>query len=369
MSINIPEYLLKMPEFLPNDLEGMIFTYPNKFPKIVKAYEEAARKYYADPQGFREYGNQQLVEIKQGINILKKEYENEENKSLEFLVRLDQKLNKLFCFKFWIVNYLFADGPIHSFYVDNLKRIARQIVEIDDTEQFEKNVSELIQKLLRADYADLYLEQALNCNIIMKIFEKELQIQDLLENNKKLIDNDPIKNVDEINNNWEKVWKILNQKKSKEMEEALETTMEQVEFRKSPIPLYNLFTHTIEFRKENQELQIKFDKSHQEIEDIFEKSKKILNEDEYELFKMSYEQAKNFTMYKDVMGSVDGILLPFWFGIHDKIKILLKDTNENLVNIGTGQAAMFYLLVWYLPDNLKGIVMTPDFTDFSIDEL
>ena len=40
MNIKIPEYLLKMPTYLPNDIEGMIFTYPNKFPLIKEKYEE-----------------------------------------------------------------------------------------------------------------------------------------------------------------------------------------------------------------------------------------------------------------------------------------------------------------------------------------
>ena len=39
MNIKIPEYLLKMPTYLPNDIEGMIFTYPNKFPLIKEKYE------------------------------------------------------------------------------------------------------------------------------------------------------------------------------------------------------------------------------------------------------------------------------------------------------------------------------------------
>ena len=43
MNIKIPEYLLKMPTYLPNDIEGMIFTYPNKFPLIKEKYEEAAK--------------------------------------------------------------------------------------------------------------------------------------------------------------------------------------------------------------------------------------------------------------------------------------------------------------------------------------
>ena len=69
MSINIPDYLLEMPKFLPNDLEGMIFTYPSKFPLITKKYEEVSKKYYADPEGFRRYGDSQLKDLKTNIKI------------------------------------------------------------------------------------------------------------------------------------------------------------------------------------------------------------------------------------------------------------------------------------------------------------
>lgn len=369
MSINIPEYLLKMPQFLPNDIEGMIFTYPSKFPQIVKNYEEVAKKYYADPEGFRKYGNEQLRELKLGLNKIMEEYKNTESKDLEFLVRLDEKLNKLFCFRFWIVNYLFADGPIHSFYVDNIKSIVRKIVHIQETEKYEREVAEITQKLLQADYADEYLKQALGCNRILEELEKELKIQNLLDTIKKLVKDDPLKNIDNINKLWEQVCEILKEKDNEPLKEALHVAIGQVKMRKSLLPLYNTLTHTIEFSEENKQLQQKFDSVHKEIEEIFENSKNILSESEYELFRMSYEQAKNFAMYKDVMGSVDGKLLPFWFGIHDEIKELLKDVNPNLVNIGSGQAAMFYLLVWYLPTELKGIVMTPDFTDFSLDAL
>ncbi|MCI9063135.1 MAG: hypothetical protein HFJ17_00780 [Clostridia bacterium] len=369
MSIDIPEYLLIMPKFLPNDIEGMIFTYPSKFPQIIKNYEEVAKKYYADPEGFRKYGDEQSEELKIGLDKLIKEYENTENKDLEYLVRLDQRLNKLFCFRFWIVNYLFADGPIHSFYVDNLKSMVRKIVNINETEKYEQKVAELTQKLLQADYADEYLKQALGCNKVLEELEKEPKIENLIEELKILIDDDPVKNTDKINLLWEEVCDILKEKEYPELEKSLRVAIGQVKFRKSLLPLYNAFTHTIEFRKENKELQLKFDAAHTEIEEIFNQSKQFLTDNEYELFRMSYNQAKNFTMYKDVMGSVDGILLPFWFGIHTKIKEMLYDVNPNLINIGSGQASMFYLLVWYLPNELKGIVMTPDFTDFSLDTL
>ncbi len=84
---------------------------------------------------------------------------------------------------------------------------------------------------------------------------------------------------------------------------------------------------------------------------------------------MSYEQAKNFAMYKDVMGAVDGKLIPFWFVIHDEIREMLRKSNQNMPIRSVGQAGMFYYLVWFLPTDLKAIVMTPDFTDFSLENL
>ena len=108
---------------------------------------------------------------------------------------------------------------------------------------------------------------------------------------------------------------------------------------------------------------------HLKIEGVFNKTKKELSGDEYDLLKMSYEQAKNFAMYKDVMGAVDGKLIPFWFGIHDEIRDILKKSNPNMPIKSVGQAGMFYYLVWYLPTDLKSIVMTPDFTDFSLENL
>ena len=69
------------------------------------------------------------------------------------------------------------------------------------------------------------------------------------------------------------------------------------------------------------------------------------------------------------MGAVDGKLLPFWFGIHDEIREILRQSNPNMSIRSVGQAGMFYYLVWYLPTDLKAIVMTPDFTDFSLEDL
>ena len=313
MNISIPEYLLKMPQYLPNDIEGMIFTYPNKFPLIIQKYEEAAQKYAMDPDGFRRYGNSQKKELVEGLNKIKKEYEECENKDLKFLVEIDQKLNKLFCFRFWIVNYLFADGPIHSFYVDNLKMLIRKVVKAEETEKYEAKVEETIQTLLQTDYADEYLEQALNCNIVLDELNKIDEIKDDLSEVIKLIDEDSMKNMDKINQIWSKIWKVIEKNNNEKLYDLLHIALVQVKFRSSMLPLFNTLTHTVEFRKENLQLKEKYDNMNSKINDVLEEAKRELDKDEYDLLKMSYEQAKNFSMYKDVMGAVDGKLIPFWF--------------------------------------------------------
>ena len=369
MNISIPEYLLKMPQYLPNDIEGMIFTYPNKFPLIIQKYEEAAKKYAMDPEGFRRYGNSQKKELVEGLNKIKKEYEESQNKDLKFLVEIDQKLNKLFCFRFWIVNYLFADGPIHSFYVDNLKMLIRKVVKAEETEKYEAKVEETIQTLLQTDYADEYLEQALNCNIVLDELNKIDEIKDDLSEVIKLIDEDSMKNMDKINQIWSKIWKVIEKNNNEKLYDLLHIALVQVKFRSSMLPLFNTLTHTVEFRKENLQLKEKYDNMNSKINDVLEEAKRELDKDEYDLLKMSYEQAKNFSMYKDVMGAVDGKLIPFWFGIHDDIREMIKKSNPNMPIKSVGQAGMFYYLVWYLPDDLKSIVMTPDFTDFSLETI
>lgn len=48
---------------------------------------------------------------------------------------------------------------------------------------------------------------------------------------------------------------------------------------------------------------------------------------------------------------------------------MLRKSNQNMPIRSVGQAGMFYYLVWFLPTDLKAIVMTPDFTDFSLENL
>ena len=145
----IPEHLRHFPRFLPNDLEGLIFIYPNKFPKIVDEYEELVEKIATNPVAYRKYGDEMKRQLIIGFNQITEKFNNSE-KSLKDAVMAEQELSKLFCFKFWPLNYLFADGPIHDFYVDIIKNLARVIVPMeDDVSQYEKTVEKTIKLLLK----------------------------------------------------------------------------------------------------------------------------------------------------------------------------------------------------------------------------
>ncbi len=50
--MKIDDHLLKFPKYLPNDLEGLMFYYPEKFPLIVREFEEIAPKIAGDPEAF-----------------------------------------------------------------------------------------------------------------------------------------------------------------------------------------------------------------------------------------------------------------------------------------------------------------------------
>lgn len=365
MSIELPEEVTKFPKYLPNDLENMIHIYPMKFPKVKEEYERVVRIIGIDPEEYQKYGNYHKEILIKALEKLKMEYKQEE-KSLDFLVKMDQRLNKLFCFRFWIVNYLFADGPIHEFYVGHLKKLVRKLVPIEkDVEAYENKIASIERLLMQTDYADDYLKYALNCNIIIQFLKNICPEQ--TEAVRKLLDK-PNENQVQINQIWEMVIKKIEEENNEEMMKALKKAYIQVKFRKSMLPLYNLLTHAVEFEEENKELQIKYDQAKKEIDQILLLAKEKLQE-EYELLETAYLQIKNFSMYKDVIGDIDGVILPFWFGIHDEIREILYKTNPSFVSSPSGQAGMFYLFVWYLPEHLKGVVMTPDFTDFSLEDL
>ena len=367
--MKLEESLFKFPKHLPNDLEGFMFFYPNKFPKIIAYYEEIAAKVANDSKAYREYGNFAHDELFKGFKKINDDYEKGDRSNLEFLVSIDQRLHKLFCFRFWIVNYLFVDGPLQDYFVDNLVKLIRKFVEITgDIEEYETNVATVQRDLLQGDYADLYMRQALDGVELMKILGRDQRTKSLVDEAITLISKQSHESSKELNDIWNRVIEIAKNDKDSEIIKKLAIPIEQAEFRKTMSPVYNMLTHAVEFRDENIKLAQRQGGMGNTIEEIREKAKGKLTAEEFELFELSYKQAANFAKYKDVMGEIDPQLLPMWFGLHDKIKNILVKTTD-IKPRPTGHAAMFYLLVWYLPMELKTMVFTPDMIDFSIEKL
>lgn len=368
--MKIDERFFKFPGHLPNDLEGFIFYYPQKFPPIVPYFEEVAQKIGTNPQGYKDYGYWAQKQMFAGITRIKKDFEKNDQENLEFLVNIDQKLGKLFCYRFWVVNYLFADGPLHEFYVDNLKNLVRKFIDItEDVEDYEQKVIQYQRDLLQTDYADLYLQQALSGVEIIKILSNNPRTKDLIDKALKIIKSDK---KDWLEKLWEKIIEVIQDKNDpdyKDLQELFLVPLNQVKMRGNMTPLFAFLTHMIEFKQENEELKIRYEDMKVRIQELIDQAKNRLSVEDFELFKICYNQARNFSMFKDVMGEVDPFLIPFWFGvIHKKIKEILSKTTKCDPAYPTGHGAMFSYIVWFLPKQLKDKVMTPDYEPYEFTE-
>ncbi|MCX6811981.1 MAG: hypothetical protein NT039_04835 [Candidatus Berkelbacteria bacterium] len=368
--MNIDEKFLKFPQTLPNDLEAFMVFYPNKFPPIISYYEKIAHKIANDPEAYHEYGDWAQKELFAGFEKIEKDYKKGDQNNLAFLVETDQRLHKLFCYRFWPVNYLFADGPLHDFFVDNLKNLIHKFIDVaDEVEEFEGKVFSIQRDLLQGDYADLYLRQAIEGVKIIELLEKNQETKKILKEARELIKDSPQQNLDKINLLWGKIAQIIQKEKNNsELKKKFDIPLAQAKMRKTMLPFYNMLTHAVEFQKENEQLTKRHKEMGKKIDSIMDMAKGKLLKDDFELFKLSYEQARNFSMYKDVMGEIDLFILPLWFGLHDKVKKILSKTMK-LRPRSTGHSAMFYYLVWYLPTELKAKVISIDETPFDLKTL
>lgn len=380
--MKINKTIIKFPRNLPNDIEGLIFYYPNKFPPIVEYFEEVAKKFVTDPIAYKSYAYWAQEEMFAGFEEIKTDFEKGNKEDLEFLVEIEQRLCKLFCYRFWVVNYLFADGLWHEYFVDNLKNLIRKFVDItEDIEDYEQQVLSVERDLLQTDYADLYLVQALNGVKAFNLLSKDENVGKIFL---EAVDNFKTLSKEELEKVWEKIGQYIIDISSKHQgtirffskepatnQEALLRVfllpINQVQMRDSMVPIYAFLTHIVEFKKENEDLLQRYNEMKERIKYQFDLAKGKLSAEEFELFKLCYDQSRNLSMSKDTMGEVDPFLLPFWYGeIHHRIKeILAKDTKCD-PKTPIGQGGMFYNLVWFLPEKLKAKVMTPDYEPYVL---
>ena len=385
--MKIDSHVLKFPRSLPNDEQQFMTYYPYKFPKVIEYFEQKAAELYDKPEEYAQFVKDEYQTLEAAVNKVHEEYKAGDQTDLAFLVEIDQKFNKIFCFKFWVINYVFADGPLHEFYVDQLKAFARKMVPVtDDIEEYEQRIIHIQRDLLQTDYADIYLVQALHGVDVMKFLESDEFSRPIIEKIIPLIDEHTDKNNQEILTLWEPiVEKILGEADShysaltdKQGDFELHTLLDlpplelpinQVRMRGVPFPLYSYLNHTLEFRSQNEVLQARYETMKQTIDDIFVEAQETLDEQEYNDFRLSYEMAKCFSMSKDIMGSVDPILVPVWEkDVHTKVfDIISKDQTVRYTSVN--HASMFSSFAWYLPTDLKDQVMSPDNTSFNAEEL
>gem|GEM_PF-1342738 len=377
------DHLLKFPQTLPNDIEDFIHFYPNKFPAIIKEYETLARKCFQDPIGFMKMGDRHYQDVVKGFKKLAAEREAwyqahpkaSDLDELTFLVEFDGRLNKLFAFRFWIVNYLFADGPIHEYYVDRLKQYARRLIEVEGVEihDYESRAIALQRDLMQGEYADLYLQDALNCEATIALLRQDKKTGKLLDEIGILISKKDAKDKELSKKKLDLIINLARHGQSamaKKIKDHLHHAFAQAEWRETDLPLYNTLTQAIEFEEENIRLRQRQDELHEKIRQILIRAKKIFKTAEFKEFVLCYQMAGCFAKYKDVMGQADDVLIPMWNkNIFGRMFDIVLKMNPDCYRRGLGPGGMFYFFVWFLPDELKAKVMTPDKKSFSLKSL
>lgn len=350
-----------------------MFYYPPKFPEVIGVYEKLAKKYYKDPDGLAKLAESHYKDMSAAVGKIKKEYDKGDKNDIDFLIEIDQRLAKAYCFRFWIVNYLFADGPIHEYYVDKIKYYSRRLVDVEGTEveDYEKKILEIQRDLMQGDYADLYLQNALRGVKLMKVFKKYAELKNVLNQVRPFIEEGRTEKNPALNKILDRVYEIADIQKGaigKELSTQLEIPLDQSKWRKTRSPFYSAIVHAIEFEKENLELEKRQREIKKKIDGYFKLARAKMSLQEAKELEISYRMARELAKSKDVMGNVDGVILPFWLGMLDHIADLLRKMGRP-VRGTLGPGGMFYRLAWYLPDNLKIKVYTPDRVPFDINKV
>ena len=360
------KHLLRFPRSLPNDVYDFVLYYPRKFPGVVEFFDDLVKEIHMKPDVFRRKCFELEKELFAGFRKIKKDYDDCENKDVTFLTRIDQRLHKLFCYRFWIVNYLLCDGPLHDHYVSKIKDFAEKIADWEDVEDRERITLQMERDLLQSDYVDLYLKQALQ-GIMVSNF---LLSTDLIKKDVNLL-----KELIEIGDDQkcypiiEKILKILKMvpyEKKKEFEEIMKDQKLTADVRGDNLSIYGAIIHSITFRENSLLLKARHESMKARLEKAFALAKEKLTLEEYKEFLIVTQMARNFVEAKDIFGEIDPMLIPFWF--RDILVAIQKKVCPN-IDVDIMHSSMFKDLVWYLPDKLKIEVMTPDLDEFKVDQL
>jgi hypothetical protein len=353
--------IFTFPTHLPNDLEGFMYFYPKKFPALIEYYETKAREFFLDPEGFAAFVTECLSDIYPRFESIKQTYEQTNKKDVRFLLEIDEQLQKLYAFRFWVINYLFADGPLHEFYVNQVRACIPKLIDHSlETEQYEYALAQAERNLLQSEHSDLYLLNALkSVDLITQLQTDKLgqkvygEIQEMLaaKKNATTASTHMDSLVDRImspEDDW-----------SRTVAGYMSLQIEQALFRKTREPIYQMLIQAVEFENENRTLKERQAGLTDEVAELLKKAKNNLPDDEYDVFYKSYLMTSHLAEAKDQMGNVDPIILPFWFDLLDEIGNTIPNYTKTLV----GPGAVFYEFVWHVDDADKAFIYTPDETE------
>ncbi len=371
-TIDLPNYILNFPSSLPNDREGLIMFFPNKYPLIKKEYTKVVKKVAFDPEAFCEYADKQRQDMIAGWEKIKGEYDSlpiEKQHDLKNLVYYEQRISRLYCMKFWLVNYLLADGPLHDFYVSNIRHFVEVFVDSNiDPVVYQSQVQEIVNTLLKADYTDTYLEQAIASVELLALLRKHPHIDNTIYAiSKSLQMGDKV----EVEKGLKTLFEQIKKLNDKQILDFLWKPLDQASYRKGDYPVLGFLQQMIEFEQENNMLANRQQLVESKLKEIFALAKSKLSQEDYELFTICYKQANNLSRYKEINGVLDTVLLPFWYQeLCGNIFLHLKKKYPHLQPLGSGSgrgSLMFTFFVWLLPDELKLYVMTEDVQEWTIE--
>ena len=245
--------LFQFPRHLPNDLECFCVFYPKKFPSAVAEFEKLARTYFKNPGEFKKLIYQQQKELFAGFYKIKNEYDVQTNKTPELILKTDERLHKLFCFKFWMVNYGFCDGPLHDFYVERIKQYSERIAAWDNPDDKENSVQLIERTLLQGDYADLYLQRVFTG---IKLYDSLAESVEFAQEVRELKDyiarRDEAKAYRIID---AMIQKIVSDDRLAELKTILTDPLKNMPVRGDNLEVCQVFIQAFEFHEQNLKLQ------------------------------------------------------------------------------------------------------------------
>lgn len=361
---------LNFPTSLPNDIEDYRIFFRRKFPEVIRIYQGIAEKYWDKPEELDGFCQKLVKELWQGYNQIKSDFHSidKDKRTTEFLLNIDQRLQKLYCFRFWIINYALCEGPIHKFYTDMISRFAEILGEDENPEIENKNIEKIERILLRGDYKDLYLINALNGIEVYRSLKGLNKIKDIVNELEKEVNDGNEKNAYEL---IDKIILFLKNEdktdpKIKKIFEDLKEALGCSIVKGDNSVVYVTIIGAIEFYEKNIELEIEYKNIKEEIKRIFNAAENKINKQEFDELKSAYEMLLKLKKFKDDFGSIDSEILPLWMvELQPELEEKIKAPKRSCTG---GPGSTFYSFPWHMDNypNFLQKIFRIDNSDFNV---